>query len=66
MLIAVSDTASHVMMVLGPLMGGLIATQLDYVYVFWLAVGFKVMAVMIVWQLKEPRRRPEVKRMAEE
>jgi MFS family permease len=63
MLIAVSDTASHVMMVLGPLLGGLIATQLDYVYVFWLAVGFKFIAVLIVLRLQEPRRRPEVKRM---
>jgi len=63
MLIAVSDTASHVMMVVGPLLGGLIATQLDYVYVFWLAVGFKFIAVLIVLRLKEPRRGSELKRM---
>jgi len=66
MLIAVSDTASHTMMVIGPLLGGLIATQLDYVYVFWLAVGFKFIAVLIVMRLQEPRRRAEVKRMEAE
>jgi len=63
MLIAVSDTASHVMMVIGPLLGGLIATHLDYVYVFWLAIGFKVTAVLTVWRLQEPRRRLELKRV---
>jgi MFS family permease len=65
MLIAVSDTASHVTMVIGPLLGGLPATQLDYVYVFWLAVGFKVIAIFTVSRLQEPRRRLEVKRMEE-
>ncbi|MGB3067808.1 MAG: MFS transporter [Ottowia sp.] len=57
MLIAVSDTASHLMMVLGPLLGGLIATQLNYVVVFWLSVGFLFIAVMTVWRMDEPRQR---------
>ena len=57
MIIAVSDTASHIMMVVGPLLGGLIATRLDYVDVFWLAVGFKLIAVLTVWRIQEPRRR---------
>ena len=65
MIIAVSDTASHIMMVIGPLLGGIIAMQLNYVYVFWLAVGFKFIAILIVWRLQEPRRRPEFKRMDE-
>jgi len=65
MLIAVSDTASHVMMVVGPLLGGLIATQLDYVYVFWLAVGFKVIAVLTVLRLQEPRRQLAAERVEE-
>jgi MFS family permease len=57
MLIAVSDTASHLMMAIGPLLGGLIATQLDYVHIFWLAVGFKLIAVLMVWHIQEPRHR---------
>jgi MFS family permease len=63
MLIAVSDTVSHVMMVIGPLLGGLIATHLDYVYVFWLAIAFKATAVLTVWRLQEPRRRFKLERM---
>lgn len=56
MLIAVSDTASHLMMAIGPLLGGLIATQLDYAHIFWLAVGFKLAAVAMVWRVIEPRK----------
>jgi MFS family permease len=56
MLIAVSDTASHLMMAMGPLLGGLIATQLDYGHIFWLALVFKLAAVAMVWRLVEPRK----------
>jgi MFS family permease len=63
MLIAVSDTASHLMMALGPLLGGLIATQLGYAHIFWLAVGFKLMAVVMVWFIHEPRHRLGPQRM---
>jgi len=63
MLIAVSDTASHIMMVVGPLMGGIIATQLDYVDVFWLAIGFKFIAILTVWRIQEPRRRAGLKHL---
>jgi MFS family permease len=65
MLIAVSDTASHLMMVAGPLLGGLIATQLDYVAVFWLSVGFLFIAVLTIWRIQEPRHRITPVRMDE-
>lgn len=57
MLIAVSDTASHLMMAMGPLLGGIIATQFDYAHIFWLAVSFKLLAVMMVLFIHEPRHR---------
>lgn len=57
MLIAVSDTASHLMMALGPLLGGLIATYFDYRHIFWLALVFKLLAVAMVWRIEEPRKR---------
>jgi MFS family permease len=57
MLIAISDTASHVMMVTGPLLGGLIATTMDFPTVFWLAVGVKFIAVLTVWRIHDPRHK---------
>jgi MFS family permease len=56
MFIAVCDTASYLMMAIAPLLGGIIATQFDYVNVFWLAVGFQFIAVLTVWGMQEPRR----------
>lgn len=63
MLIAVSDTASHLMMALGPLLGGLIATHYDYRHIFWLALVFKLLAVAMVWRIEEPRQRQALRRM---
>jgi MFS family permease len=57
MIIAVSDTASNLMMAIGPLIGGIMATQMDYVAVFWLAVAFKFIAILAIWHTQEPRRR---------
>ena len=57
MLIAISDTASHLMMVIGPLLGGLIASRFDYSYLFWLAFFFKALSVISIWRVHEPRHR---------
>jgi MFS family permease len=61
MLIAVSDTASHLMMAVGPLIGGIIATQLGYAPIFWMALGFKALAVCMVWRIEDPRYRLRLK-----
>jgi MFS family permease len=67
MLIAVSDTASHLMMVVGPLLGGLIATRMGFTAVFWFSVGFLFIAVLTAARIQEPRRRPAApKRMDED
>ncbi|MNW19092.1 Major Facilitator Superfamily protein [compost metagenome] len=58
-----SDTASHLMMALGPLLGGLIATHYDYRHIFWLALVFKLLAVAMVWRIKEPRQRQALRRV---
>ncbi|WP_034386740.1 MFS transporter [Comamonas composti] len=55
MLIAISDTASHAMMAIGPLLGGLIATRFDYIHIFWLALAFKILAVWVIWRIQDPR-----------
>jgi MFS family permease len=60
MLIAVSDTASHLMMIIGPVMGGLLARQAGYASVFWCSLVFLLIAVMTVWQIQEPRDRTPV------
>lgn len=57
MLIAVSDTASHLMMALGPLLGGIIATYFGYHLIFWLALAVKTLSLLMVWKLQEPRHR---------
>jgi len=56
MLIAVSDTASHLMMAMGPIIGGLVAIYLDYGHIFWLTLVFKLAAVSMVWRVIEPRK----------
>ncbi|MCW5232794.1 MFS transporter [Verminephrobacter eiseniae] len=57
MLIAISDTASHLMMAIGPLVGGIIATQLGYAPIFWMALAFKTLALAMVLRIEEPRHR---------
>ncbi len=57
MLIAVSDTASHLMMATGPLLGGMIAQGFDFIYVFWLAVAVKGLSILAILRVEEPRYR---------
>ena len=57
MLIAITNTASYLMMAVGPLMGGIIATHFGYQQIFWLALAVKTMSVLIVWTIKDPRNR---------
>lgn len=55
MLIAVSDTASHLMMAAGPILGGLAAEGVDFGWVFGAAMLLKCAALAMVWQMEEPR-----------
>lgn len=57
MLIAVSDTASHLMMAIGPLAGGILAQGAGLPSVFLLAIVAKTASVLAVLRVKEPRLR---------
>lgn len=57
MLIAVSDTASHLMMAIGPLAGGILAQGAGLHSVFLLAIVVKTVSVLAVLRVEEPRRR---------
>lgn len=57
MLIAISDTASHLMMAVGPLLGGLVAQRFDFVYVFALAIVVKTVSMLAILRVEEPRHR---------
>lgn len=57
MLIAISDTASHLMMAIGPLIGGFVAQGLNLDYVIWIAVAVKALSVLAVVGVVEPRQR---------
>lgn len=57
MLIAVSDTASHFMMATGPLLGGIVAQGFDLIYVFCIAIAVKVLSMLAVLRVEEPRLR---------
>lgn len=61
MLIAISDTASHLMMALGPILGGLIASRFDYAYLFWIAFLFKVFSVLLILSVQEPRQQKGIR-----
>ena len=55
---AVANTASEAMGVIGPIAGGLLATSVSYGPVIAIAVGFKLVAVAVIWWgVDEPRRR---------
>jgi MFS family permease len=60
MLIAISNTASYLMMAVGPLIGGVIATHFGYEKIFWLALAVKTMSVIMVWKIKDPRNRSKL------
>lgn len=58
MRIAVSDTASYLMMAIGPLLGGFIAHHYSYASMFLLVIGVKLASLTLVGLLvSEPRRR---------
>jgi MFS family permease len=57
MLIAVSDTASHLMMAIGPLLGGFLAEGLGLYSVFLLAIVVQTASALAVLRVDEPRRR---------
>ena len=55
MLIAVSDTASHLMMAAGPLLGGVLAHHFGFDLVFWIAIAVKAVALAAMLRMREPR-----------
>jgi MFS family permease len=55
MMIAVSDTASHLMMAAGPLLGGVMAHGFGLTAVFWIAIAVKVIAIAAILRVREPR-----------
>ena len=57
MLIAISDTASHLMMAIGPLLGGLLAQRFDFVYVFSIAIVVQAISMLAILRVVEPRHR---------
>ncbi len=58
MRIAVSDTASYLMMAAGPLLGGFIAHHYSYTSLFLLVIGVKLASLGLVGLLvSEPRRK---------
>lgn len=61
MLIALSNTASYLMMAIGPLVGGIIATHFGYQDIFWLALIVKIISILIVWKIKDPRNKTRIR-----
>lgn len=57
MLIAVSDTASHLMMAVGPLVGGMLAQSAGFAQVFWVAIAVKALAIAAMLRMRDPRAR---------
>lgn len=58
MQIAVANTASEAMGVIGPIAAGLLAASFSYGPVIVIGIGFKLVAVAVVlWGMEEPRRR---------
>jgi len=55
MLIAVSDTASHLMMAVGPLLGGILAHHFGFTLVFWIAIVVKAVSLVAMLRMREPR-----------
>lgn len=57
MLIAVSDTAAHLMMAIGPLLGGFLAEGLGLYSVFMVAILVKAASALAMLRVEDPRRR---------
>ncbi|MCH6551748.1 MAG: MFS transporter, partial [Planctomycetes bacterium] len=58
MRIAVANSASELVAAIGAVLGGVLAAALGYASVFWIAIGFQVVAMGIVLVfMEEPRKR---------
>lgn len=58
MRIAVANSASELVAAIGAVLGGVIATLTSYVAVFWTAIAFQTVAlVLVIWRVDEPRTR---------
>ena len=58
MRIAVASSAADLVSAFGAVLGGVLATLLSYAAVFWIAIGFQVIAVAVVALfVDDPRRR---------
>jgi MFS family permease len=58
MRIAVSDTASYLIMAAGPMLGGFVAHHYGYASMFMLVIGVKLAALTLVgFLVSEPRKR---------
>jgi MFS family permease len=57
MLIAISDTASHLMMAIGPLLGGVVAQHFGFAWVFSIAIVVKIASMLAIMRVEEPRHR---------
>lgn len=57
MRIAVSDTACYAMMAVGPIVGGVIAHSWGFLYVFWIAIAVKLLALAAILRVQDPRHR---------
>ena len=61
MRIALANSGSEFMGAVGPLLGGILASMFSYPPVFWLAIAFKVVAILVVLAfVDEPRLREPV------
>ena len=59
--IALANSGSEFMGAVGPILGGIIASAFSYPPVFWLAIAFKVVAILVVLAfVDEPRLRDPV------
>ena len=61
MRIALANSGSEFMGAVGPILGGILASTFSYPPVFWLAIAFKVVAILVVLAfVDEPRLREPV------
>ena len=61
MRIALANSGSEFMGAVGPVLGGILASTFSYPPVFWLAIAFKVVAILVVLAfVDEPRLREPV------
>lgn len=56
MLIAVSDTISHLMMSVAPLLGGLIYGKFGYLALFSISIIAKLICILILLKMADPRK----------